>query len=53
MGEFFRKSWKLAKRPAFLFLLLSDTLGWISNYIPFVHLYERARLTSVNVNTKT
>ena len=38
-------SWQLAKKPTFLFLLMSDFLGWTSIYIPYVHLYERARLT--------
>jgi len=44
VGDFLRTSWELAKRPAFLFLLMSDFFGWTSNYIPYVHLYERARL---------
>jgi len=51
VGDFFRVSWELAKRPAFMFLLMSDFLGWTSNYIPYVHLYERARLLDISQDT--
>lgn len=49
--QFLQTSVRLWRRPAFIFLIMSDTLSWTASFIPFVHLVERARVLNIDDDT--